>query len=143
MKVRNAAAEDAEAVARLVGELGYPSTPEEAAARLAAIAKIATCVAIVAESESGLVGLATVHDLTVLHASGRVAQISLLVVAFGSRRSGVGSALVSAAETWARWRGCKRMVVASGEGRRDAHAFYERLGFVHTSRYYSKPLGES
>jgi GNAT superfamily N-acetyltransferase len=143
MKVRNASAGDAEAIAPLLGELGYPSTPGESGARLAALTTIGTCTAIVAESEHGIVGLATVHDLTVLHGSGRVAQLTLLVVASGWRRTGVGGALVAAAEAWARGRGCTRMVVASGEGRNDAHAFYRKQGFVHTSRYYSKTLVES
>ena len=140
MKVRNAAVADAEAIAVLLGELGYPATTEEAAVRLAALQKIKDNVAIVAEDEGRVLGVATVDELTVLHASGKVAQLSMLVVASSARRTGVGRALVEAAEAWARYRGCVRMVVTSNERRTDAHAFYRRLGWEHTGRRFSKTL---
>jgi len=140
LKVRNAAVADAEAIAVLLGELGYPATTEEAATRLAALQKIKDNVAIVAEDDGRVLGVATVDELTVLHASGKVAQVSMLVVASSARRTGVGRALVEAAEAWARYRGCVRMVVTSNERRTDAHAFYRRLGWEHTGRRFSKSL---
>ena len=100
----------------------------------------AAAVALVARDDGGILGVATVHELTVLHAGGRLAQLTLLVVATPARRRGVGRRLVAAAEEWARARGCVRMVVASGLQRADAHAFYERLGFEHSARRYSKAL---
>ena len=132
--------EDAPALAPLLAELGYPCEVEEASRRLAALLESGGCVAIVAEIDDRIVALATAHEMNLLHSSGKVVQLTMLVVASSARRSGVGRALVEAAETWARWRGCMRMVVASNERRKDAHAFYERLGFAHTSRYYSKML---
>ncbi len=137
---RNAQMGDAPALAPLLAELGYPCDEVEASRRLAALLKTPGCVAIVAEADGRIVGLATAHEMTLLHASGKVVQLTMLVVASSARRSGAGRALVEAAEAWARWRGCVRMVVASNERRKDAHAFYEHVGFVHTSRYYSKML---
>lgn len=140
LTIRRATAEDAAAVAPLLGELGYPCAADEAARRLAAVDVASGVVALLATDDVGVAGVATIQEMTVLHARGRFAQLTLLVVAARARRRGVGRELVAAAERWARARGCVRLLVASGSQRADAHAFYERLGFEHTSRRYAKVL---
>jgi GNAT superfamily N-acetyltransferase len=56
------------------------------------------------------------------------------------RKVGVGKALVKAAEDWARHRGCERISVTTALHRAVAHAFYERLGYSHSGRRYTKVL---
>ena len=63
-----------------------------------------------------------------------------LVVDARYRRKGIGAALMGSIETWARERGAGVVVLNSGDGRADAHAFYERLGYENTARRYLKRI---
>jgi len=51
-------------------------------------------------------------------------------VASDARRRGIGEAMMRFAIDEARRRGCHRVQLTSNKRRRDAHRFYERLGFV-------------
>ena len=136
--VRDAAQGDAEAVARLCTQLGYPSSAAAMPARLARLNEGGSARALVATQEGGVVGLATIHLRHALNHAAPLAQLSLLVVDERVRSQGVGRVLVAAAEAWARERGCHRMIVTTALNRSDAHAFYERIGYAHTGRRYGK-----
>jgi GNAT superfamily N-acetyltransferase len=97
-------------------------------------------MAVVAELDGVVVGVATVHTLPSIHAEREVAWLTTLVVAREVRQRGTGRALVAAAERWAREQGCQRLSVTTGLHRADAHAFYDRLGYEQTGHRYSKPL---
>ena len=125
---RRAGAEDVEALVGLVLELGYPSPLECVRARLTAIAERSAEVVLVAEEERRVVGWIHVLEFHSL-SSDPCALIAGLVVADGARGRGIGRALVQRAEAWARARGLGSLRLRSGEARRAAHAFYERLGF--------------
>ena len=58
------------------------------------------------------------------------AQIEAVRVARARRGAGIGEALVRHAIGVARDRGCGLVQLTSDRSRRDAHRFYERLGFV-------------
>lgn len=141
MTVRHATLADAGALAPLLSELGYPCSPDEISRRLTAMSSVAGAAVLVAADQACVMGVAAVQHLTVLHSNDPFAQLTLLVVASDARRRGVGRRLVAAAEDWAFGRGCVRMLVACGEQRLGAHAFYSSLGYDHTARRYSKLLG--
>ena len=86
------------------------------------------------------VGLATGHIWRALHVDQPTAWLTALVVSSSARRRGVGRMLVGAVESWALAEGCARVALLSGLSRHDAHSFYERLGFAHSGRRYSKNL---
>ena len=67
-------------------------------------------------------------------------RITDIVVSPSHRRSGVGSALMAAAQDEARRAGAPRLDLSSGEWRADARAFYARLGFETRSRGFIKRL---
>jgi [ribosomal protein S18]-alanine N-acetyltransferase len=73
----------------------------------------------------GFAVLSTVADVADLH---RVA------VAPGSRRRGLGLALVESLIAEARGRGCVRMLLEVEAGNEAAVALYDRLGFVEIAR---------
>lgn len=140
--IRDARAEDADAVARLLAELGYPDDLACVAARVRAFAADPASRVLVAEEGGELVGLASLTVMPLLHEDGAWCRMSALVVGAGSRRHGVGRALVEAAEADARARGCRYAEVTSGErpDRRAAHRFYEALGYEQVSRRFLKVL---
>ncbi|WP_257387560.1 GNAT family N-acetyltransferase [Tahibacter caeni] len=138
--IRAAVAADAPALAGLLGQLGYPTDTTQAAARLARLLADPQAAVFVACRDGPVVGLATVQAHVALNRDAPAVQLTLLVVADGLRGSGIGRALVAAAEDWTRRHGAGRLVVTTASHRTGAHAFYERLGYASTGRRYARGL---
>ncbi len=137
--VRDARPDDAEAMSRLCAQLGYPPAGATAMApRLARVQRDPNARVLIAESESGPIGLATVHLRHTMNHEAPIAQLTLLVVDEAQRSRGIGRALVAEAERWSRAQGSQRIVVTTALHRVAAHAFYERIGYHHTGRRYGK-----
>lgn len=141
MHIRPALVADAVSIARLATELGYPTSHEQAVRRLEVLTRRDSHFIAVAELSSGVVGWVAAERRLLLE-SGERAEIVGLVVASHSRRSGVGAALVRAAETWAIAHGLSAIGVRSNVARTAAHPFYEKLGYARTKTQhaYSKNL---
>ncbi|HEX2642580.1 MAG TPA: GNAT family N-acetyltransferase [Thermoanaerobaculia bacterium] len=125
--IRPADSADAPSLAALSGQLGYPSTPAQIAARLAVLAETADAVRV-AEVDGQVAGWIHVGSHRPLE-SEPSAEISGLVVDEAHRGQGIGRLLVEAALAWARERGYAGIRVRSNVVRADAHRFYEGLGF--------------
>jgi len=141
--IRPATPADAERLAALSRELGYPVTVEEMSNRLADLLSRGGDVVLVAEAEAGrVVGWVHGSEQRLLESARRCELLGLVVDA-GERGRGVGRRLVSAVEEWARSRGLEQMAVRSNVTRTESHRFYERLGYtrVKTQHAYRKHLG--
>ena len=57
------------------------------------------------------------------------------------RGQGIGRCLVEASLELARAWGCDRLELTSRLERSGAHSFYEAVGFSHTSKRFSMPVG--
>ena len=137
--IRAATADDGPELARLLTLLGHPTTPAEIAARWPAFT--AENVTLVAVVEGGpLLGAMTLSQMRVLHRATPVGRISALVVEGARRGQGIGRALVAAGEHALRQAGCGLLEITSRVDRTAAHAFYEHLGYEHTSVRLSKVL---
>jgi GNAT superfamily N-acetyltransferase len=135
------AASDADRVAHLMTQLGYPSTSQQIAQRFEQIHGQSNQALFVADAEGQVV--ASVHVAANPYLENDAsAEILGLVVADGYRSQGVGKALVSAAEAWATKLGCETLRVRSNTIRTRAHAFYDRAGFqrVKTQLCFEKSL---
>ena len=141
--VRDAGASDAEALARLCTQLGYPTDAAAMPTRLVRLSADPNARAFVATSANVVIGLVTVHLRNTMNHEAPIAQITLLVVDETVRSRGTGRALVDAAEQWARSRGSRRITVTTALARGGAHAFYERVGYAHTGRRYGKDFPTS
>jgi GNAT superfamily N-acetyltransferase len=142
VRIRDARSEDAEGLAALLAELGYPDSADRVESRLNGLAATAGSFVVVAEEADSLVGAASASVIPLLHEDGRWCRLSALVVAGESRRAGIGRALVGEVEERARAADCRYLEVTSGEraGREAAHAFYESLGLGQVSRRYLRRL---
>jgi GNAT superfamily N-acetyltransferase len=138
--IRDVEPRDAAPVAALLGELGYPTAPEQAAERLARIAADPTTWVIVADAGGDLAGLGALHVQNLVEHDELGCEVAGLVVGQRFRRRGIGELLMQALEDEARRRGGKAMVLNTAHRRADAHAFYEALGYEHTGRRYAKEL---
>jgi GNAT superfamily N-acetyltransferase len=71
------------------------------------------------------------------------AHVGILAVSQQAEGRGVGSALLAAAEDWARSRGARQLTLNVFEGNRRARALYERHGFLPESLRYVRRLERS
>ncbi|MFI7534534.1 GNAT family N-acetyltransferase [Streptosporangium sp. NPDC049376] len=93
----------------------------------------------VAVRDGHVTGFVTVTTRT--HFTGsRDAYVGELVVSPEAERTGVGSALMSAAESWARAHGLHRVTLETGAANLPARAFYRSLGFTEEDVRLSKPI---
>lgn len=139
MRIREAVGADADAMAALVTDLGYAVTRSEISERLTLLGSAGE-PPLLAQQDDEIIGCVTWHVTPVLHRPGPVGRITLLVVAAPFRGKGTGRALVDAVEARLKQRGCVLAEVTSNVRRRDAHRFYERLGFERTSFRFGKPI---
>jgi GNAT superfamily N-acetyltransferase len=131
VRIRSAEPSDAAAIAGLATQLGYPTTPEEAASRLRDVASRPENAVLVAEAEGAVAGW--IHVAGSHHVETTAfAEILALVVDESRRSGGLGAGLVEAAADWAARHGFRTLRVRSNVVRERTHAFYERLGFART-----------
>lgn len=140
MLIRDAESGDSEAIAELLGQLGYPASADAVLARLARISAEPGQYVLLAQDGERVVGLATVIVRHVIHDDAPFARLAALVVADDRWNEGVGRSLVARAEELARQAGCNAIEVTSGDHRPQAHAFYRRLGFEERPRRFIKRL---
>ena len=141
--IRRATAADAEALAGLSSQLGYPATPEAIVARLAVSAGQSHRSVFVACLPGGAV--AGYIDLGVIQHLQSDAHVDIqgLVIDSAARNRGIGVRLLEQAEAWAKTHNVATIRVRSNVIRTDAHRFYEREGYIRekTSAVFRKSVG--
>ena len=139
VEIREAVESDAGAIAGLLGQMGYPATADQVAARLGRLAASGHVRNLVAILDGRLVGLTSVHFEPVLHHDEPYARLMIMVVDEELRSRGIGRQLMEATMDAARAAGCDRMELTSRTERARAHAFYQSLGFeVQSTKFVRK-----
>jgi GNAT superfamily N-acetyltransferase len=129
-KIRAAKPADAEAIALLSRELGYPAELKTVRERLRRILGREDQRIVVAEVPGGGVcGWLQAHSSIAVESGLRV-EIVGLIVSETMRRRGVGRCLVEYAETWAKEISAETVVVRSNTKRVESRIFYPSLGFL-------------
>jgi len=140
-ELRAITVDDADAAARLSGELGYPVDAAVMRQRIDDVAASSDREVFVACRNDRVLGWIDVSIVRHLQSDVR-AEIGGLVVTAAARSGGIGAKLVARAEQWARDRGLAAIVVRSQIAREAAHRFYLREGYerTKTSAVFSKEL---
>jgi GNAT superfamily N-acetyltransferase len=126
--IRPATAGDAEPIAALFTDEGYPAGPSDIVERLARFASPHSQV-LVAEHDGAILGFIAIHALPRFEHDDRIVRILALVVDAGARERGVGGALMAEAERIARDLGAAFIEVTAGHHRPDAYRLYETSGY--------------
>ena len=132
---RLAGAADAQAIAALFTDEGYPAGPSDIRARLGRFAST-TSRAVVAEHEGSILGFIAVHALPRFEHGDWILRVLALVVDAGARERGVGRALMAEAERIGREVGATFVEVTAGHHRPEARHLYESIGYDSTVTAY-------
>ena len=138
--IRCAKLSDAPSLASLMCELGYETTSTQMRQRLKRILRDKGFRTFVAESDDQVCGMIG----TLTHASHEhndpSGKIIALVVSKKHRRSGIGRALIAAAEKDFVERRVTRVSLTTRFTREQAHRFYQALGYSRTGFRFAKEL---
>jgi GNAT superfamily N-acetyltransferase len=135
LTIRRAEEGDAESIAALFTDEGYPSGPSDIVERLTRFASDHSQV-VVAEHDGDLLGFMAVHALPRFEHDDRILRVLALVVDAGARERGVGHALMAEAERIGTELGAAFVEVTAGHHRPDARRLYESIGYDATVAAY-------
>jgi GNAT superfamily N-acetyltransferase len=135
LTIRRAGEGDAEAIATLFTDEGYPAGPSDIIGRLTRFASDHSQV-VVAEHDGDLLGFMAVHALPRFEHDDRILRVLALVVDAGARERGVGHALMAEAERIGADLGAAFVEVTAGHHRPDARRLYESIGYDATVAAY-------
>ena len=140
LTIRPAETSDAEAIAALFTDEGYPAGPSDIVERMARFGSEHSRV-IVAEHEGALLGFIALHAIPRFEHEDRILRVLALVVDAGARERGVGRRLMTEAERIAGELGAAFVEVTAGHHRPDAFRLYESLGYdANVAAYLRKKL---
>ena len=128
LAVRTAVPADAERIAALFTDEGFPAGPSDIVERLSRFDSEFSTVRV-AEAGGEVVGFVAVHVMPRFEHGDRICRVLALVVDSGVRERGVGHQLMSEAEAVAESTGCAFIEVTAGHHRAEAMQLYQSLGY--------------
>jgi GNAT superfamily N-acetyltransferase len=128
VSLRPARATDAERLAALLTEEGYPTAASDMAARLERFSTGDSHV-VVADHDGEVLGFIALHVLPRFEHDDRIVRILALVVDPGARERGVGRLLMAEADRVAGETGAAFVELTAGHHRPEARQLYESLGY--------------
>jgi ribosomal protein S18 acetylase RimI-like enzyme len=147
IRVREATAEDAEAIHSLAGELAAtlgdsPPGFEDVRARLVELLEEPRAWVLVAEDDAVVVGVASLWIKPDLAHGDTVVEVPTLVVAEGSRGEGVGKLLMEEVQKLGAENAADLIELVAATQNVAAREFYRTLGFVETDHVTLEFVGD-
>ncbi len=140
--LRGAVPADADDVAALLTQLGYPCEAADAAERIATVLHNDRQALILARHRGAVCGLLALDYMYYLPLGTTTCRVTALVVSTAAQGHGLGRLLLRDAERRARIGGAARLEVTSASHRTEAHAFYRACGFSDGAARFVKLLGD-
>ena len=141
--IRDAKLTDAPALAALMCELGYKTTPAEMRRRLKSILDDVNYRTLVAEVDGKVCGMIGTLAYASYEHNGPSGRILAVVTLANARRRGIGRALIASAEKAFAQKAVTRVSLDTRLTRKDAHKFYESLGYERNGWRFVKQLSVS
>jgi GNAT superfamily N-acetyltransferase len=135
VSLRLATPDDAERIAALFTDEGYPAGPSDIVDRLTRFDSEHSRV-IVADNGGEVLGFVAIHALPRFEHTDRIIRVMALVVDAGERGRGIGRLLMEEAERIGRDLGAAFAEITAGHHRPDAQRLYEELGYDATVAAY-------
>jgi GNAT superfamily N-acetyltransferase len=126
--LRAAGPDDAERLATLLTDEGYPAGPSDLAERIARFSSPDARV-VVAEAGGAVVGFVAFHVVPRFETDERFIRIIALVVDPGERERGVAHGMLAEVERIARDEGVSFLEVTAGHHRPEARQLFESVGY--------------
>ena len=126
--IRRATDDDAEAIAAMFTDEGYPAGPSDIVERLSRFASDHSQV-LVAEHDGACLGFVAFHALPRFEHDDRIVRILAVVVDAGARERGIGRGLIAAVESIAAELGAAFVEITAGHHRPEARHLYESIGY--------------
>ena len=126
--IRPATEADAETIASLFTDEGYPAGPSDIVERLRRFGSDYSRV-LVAEHDGALLGFIALHAMPRFEHDDRILRVLALVVDAGARERGVGRALMAEAERIGSELEAAFIEITAGHHRPEARRLYESLGY--------------
>jgi ribosomal protein S18 acetylase RimI-like enzyme len=140
LSIRPAADADADTIAALFTDEGYPAGPSDILERLTRFASDHSRV-LVAEHDGALLGFIALHAMPRFEHDDRILRVLALVVDAGARERGVGRALMAEAERVGADLDAAFIEITAGHHRPEARRLYESLGYDgNVAAYLRKKL---
>jgi ribosomal protein S18 acetylase RimI-like enzyme len=140
LSIRPAADADADTIAALFTDEGYPAGPSDILERLTRFASDHSRV-LVAEHDGTLLGFIALHAMPRFEHDDRILRVLALVVDAGARERGVGRALMAEAERIGAELDAAFIEITAGHHRPEARRLYESLGYDgNVAAYLRKKL---
>ena len=116
----------------------YPIDLEKSAALCEAMQHQQDSCVLVAREGNTIIG--TVSGFCCRGLAGSFLAIEDLIVEETHRGSGIGSKLMDAIHAYGQERGCQYAILVSSGFRKQAHKFYEKIGYIEEVRGFRKEL---
>lgn len=133
--IRPADAGDADRIAAMFTDEGYPAGPTDVLSRLARFDDEASA-ARVADLDGAAIGFIALHALPRFEHDDEIVRIVALVVDASARERGVGRLLMAEAERFALEHGAAFVEVTAGHHRPEARRLYEAVGYDASATAY-------
>lgn len=137
MTIQIANAEDAPDLVILLNQLGYQIEVGEVATRIN-LYQEKDYRLLVGKVNDVTIGFIALHISNTMHLPGRLGRITSFCVIESLRGTGVGNALLAAAEEYFKENSCYKIEVTSNVKRKFAHTYYLNRGYEETNKHFVK-----